>query len=432
MTAESQTTVPWKRAACRVAVAVACLFFLSQTDLPKLATPDGQWDFKTYYYAAKTYDAGGNPWDHEALNRAAGGWVPPFIYPPPTLRVFRVFTLDDLATGRAMFLAVKLFAGVALCTLWLICFVRPGARGWFIAFLAVGFNAALARDLASGNVALFEQTLIWFGVYALLHGRPWLFTGLILLAAQFKIMPICLLGLVLLTDSPRKWRCLIVGVLLAGAIAAVVQLSDPREAALFRQASHSTGWGEGGSSVNPSSAGLIGDLVSIIAERMFIADVPQARSVARWSYAVGALAIFAYFIHRIRAARRASSRIDGPSASSDFPADAVGIFLRSRNLIFLGLLTYALLVPRMKDYSYVLLLPAAFEMLRYRLERPGAVRGVILAAGALLALPGTEIFWPYRPLLLAGWAWLIGMESLGKRLNPPASSCSCQPRTAQE
>ena len=59
-----------------------------------------QWDFRTYYYAAATQAAGGNPYDVNQLNRDSGGLtVLPFIYPPPTLAFFRLFGAVPLATA---------------------------------------------------------------------------------------------------------------------------------------------------------------------------------------------------------------------------------------------------------------------------------------------------------------------------------------------
>jgi hypothetical protein len=101
--------------------------------------------------------------------------------------------------------------------------------------------------------------------------------------------------------------------------------------------------------------------------------------------------------------------------------------LEVRGSIFLAVLTYALIAPRMKDYTYVLLLPAAFEVLRNRLAQPrGSGRWLIVAGAAALALPGTDLFWPYRSLFLAGWLWLMAVTAPAEPATPPSSSCSCQ------
>ena len=388
------------------AIAVAlCVVSVLRADLPKAFTAEGQWDFKTYYYAVKVYEAGGNPWNQEELTRAAGDWVHPFIYPRPTLAFFRLFAFGDLATGKALFLTVKLACAAAMALLWLTCFVRPGGRGWFLAFLAVGFNAALARDLVSGNVSLLEQTLIWFGVWALLRGRPAWFCLLVLLAAQFKILPVCLLLLVLLTDSPRKWRWLAGGAAAAGLIAVGVYLSNPQAAAMFWHASTALGTTDPGGAVNPSSLALLRDLALAVVEQLSGPEVELARSAGLWAYGVCAVALVVGLVRRVRAG---GDRFD----------------LRAG--LFCSLLTYALLMPRMKDYAYVLLLPAAFEVLHDRLARPTPERWLILGVAAALALPGTGIFWPYRSLLLAGWVWGMAMGGFGGRITSSASSCSCR------
>ena len=67
-----------------------------------------QWDFRSYYYAAETQTAGGNPYDVNQLNRRSGGLtVLPFIYPPPTLVFFRAFATVPYATAYNLWLALK-------------------------------------------------------------------------------------------------------------------------------------------------------------------------------------------------------------------------------------------------------------------------------------------------------------------------------------
>lgn len=354
--------------------------------IPEAFPPDGQWDFETYYYASKTLAAGGNPADYRQLAETAGHQVLPFVYPHHTLLFFRLFALDDLSTAKYAYLAAKLGCVVALCVLWTTCFVPAGVRGWFLAFAALGYSATIWRDLVAGNVSLFEQTLIWFGLLALLRGRLWLFCGLIILAGQFKLLPLCLLGLVLLTDSPRKWRCLAASVAACGIIAGAVYLSNPQAARMFVQNAANIGSAEPGGEVNPCALAFILEVTTKAMERISALDGISPAFAAKFPQAAYVLALLA----------------------------AVGFSLRHRldlrGKIFLALLTLALVAPRMKDYSYVLLLLPTFELLRLRLTRGAGEGMLLLAVAALLALPGLDDLWRYRPLLLAAWVWVIALK----------------------
>jgi hypothetical protein len=354
--------------------------------LPEALSPEGQWDFRTYYYAVKVYDAGGNPWDRDELVRAAGGMVHPFLYPPHTLVFLRLFALDDLPTARSAYLLAKLACLVVLLVLWTTYFVRAGARGWFLAFAALGYHLALGRDLVSGNVSLFEQTLIWFGLFALIRGRLWLFCLLIILAAQFKLQPLFLLGLVLLTDSRHRWRCLGVSAVACALLAVGVYLSDPLGAQTFWHLAAQVAPAERGGIYNQCALPLIREVTDEMMRRFSLFDDVSYRTVAYLPYGVYVFAVLFVFVRWVRGGR-------------DF-----------RSAVFLGLLTYALIAPRMKDYSYTLLLVPTFELIRFRLGRGGFIEWLVVPLVALLAFPAPDVLWRYRALLLAGWTWAVAVK----------------------
>jgi hypothetical protein len=368
-----------------VLVAGACGVGLLWCGLPEALSPVGQWDFDAYYYALKVKDVGGNPWEHGELVKMAGGAVSPALYPPHALEFFRLFAFADVNTAKLAFLAAKVCCLAALFPLWLTVFVRPGARGWFLAFAALGYNAALCRDLVVGNVSVFEQTLIWFGVWALLRGRLGAFCLLIILAAQFKVLPIVLLGLVLLTDSPRKWHHFGGSLAVCALIAAGVFWWDPTGSRTFVKLMSDMGLMERGGAIHPCALMLLGDIAAAVAKASDFADELAARRAAYVAYILYALVVVVAFV---LAARRRD--------------------LRSK--VFLGMLTYALIAPRMKDYSYILVLVPTFELVRQRLARGGSFRWLAVGLIGLLALPGLDVLWPYRALLLAGWVWAMSLR----------------------
>jgi len=92
-----------------------------------------------------------------------------------------------------------------------------------------------------------------------------------------------------------------------------------------------------------------------------------------------------------------------------------------RRALLVGILTYVVLAPRMKDYSYIIALVPMFEMIRERISKPDSARPLVLAATLMLAMPGLDMLWEYRPLVLAGWAWLIGVSSAPGATSPGES-----------
>ncbi|MBN2562250.1 MAG: DUF2029 domain-containing protein [Phycisphaerae bacterium] len=368
-------------------VAGLCGVVLLGVDLPRAFSPAGQWDFETYYYAVRVLDAGGNPWDHAELVKAAGGAVHHFIYPPHMFAFFRLFASGDLARGKDLYLAAKLACLAALLALWLAYFVRPGFRGWFLAFAVLGFDTTICRDLVTGNVSLFEQTLIWFGVFALLRGRLWAFCLLIILAAQFKILPVCLLGLVVLTDRPRKVWYLAGSIAVCVLLAGGVYVSDPEAARTWFSLATEVGSMEPGGTINPCAMAAIREAAGEVMTRWSALHGMSLRSVANGMYGIYAVVILLVFAWFVRGRRDL------------------------RIVAYLGILTYVLIAPRMKDYSYIIALVPTFELILRRMHRPaGSDRLLVFVVAAMLALPLAGVLWGYRSLVLAGWAWAISLK----------------------
>jgi hypothetical protein len=375
--------------------AVTCGVGLLLAGLPDAFSPVGQWDFEAYYFALKVYDAGGNPWETPEVVKAAGRAVWPFLYPHHTFLFFRLFDFDDLGKAKDVYLATRLACVAFLLVLWTYGFVRKGGRGWFLAFAALGCNATICRDLAVGNVSIVEQVPLWLGLFALLKGRLWAFCALVILAGQFKMLPIALVGLVLTTDAKGRWMYLWASVLACVGIAAGVYLSNPWAARTFAHLTFLVGTMEPGGSINPNSLALFRELCDgLLRSSDFLGDVTP-KQVANVVYGVFAVAMVGAYAWRVRRG------------------------METRTALFVGVLTYVLLAPRMKDYSYIIALVPTFELIRGQLSRPNSLKWMIVGAALLLALPGFDMSWQYRPLLLAGWAWLVGMTSAAEDLPQP-------------
>ncbi|MBV9851510.1 MAG: DUF2029 domain-containing protein, partial [Armatimonadetes bacterium] len=197
----------------RLAATLAWLFALALLANTAAHGARYQWDFKVYYYAARTFAAGGDPYAPSPQNFTPAGYLP-FLYPPLTLTLFRLFALPPILPAAALWLGLKLIALAALLTVWSRRFLPLRALSApTVLFFLLAFNRTLYTDIITGNVTVFEDLALWLGFAALLSGRPWAFCACLILAAQFKIIPIAFLVLLLLVPPRPQWGAFFTGLL---------------------------------------------------------------------------------------------------------------------------------------------------------------------------------------------------------------------------
>lgn len=372
-----------------------------------------QWDFDSYYYGLKVHQAGANPYDPAELARLAGHTVFPFAYPPHTLAFFSLFDRGDAAASKTLYLEVKLVTVAALMALWTLGFIPKGVRGWFLAFAAVGIDVAVARDVTAGNVSAFEQIAVWSGILALVRGVPGVFCLLVLLAAQFKLQPLVLLGLLWFRPVRRRWLWLGLTLVAQALIYTGLYLHDPQLTTEYFRSSTTIAAGESGLG-NPSALKLWTELLMMVLSPYDVFDGINRRYAAMAVYPLTAL-LMCWVTFR------------------SLPKDRT-----DRRWVYVGMLTFAVTAPRMASYSWGMVLVPVFELLR-RLLKPtsernlrgagnapgsgnatgernamgagsamGAARAslpVVLLAALFLAMPLRETAWIYRSYLLTFMLW---------------------------
>jgi hypothetical protein len=165
------------------------------------SNPSG-WDAQLYCQAAELDRAGGNPY---LASEFPGGL--PWLYPPALLNLF------DLLCGAPIHFAdsyplIYLLAAAASLPFW-----QPG-KDWLTALpLAASALAGLAWSLWSGNLEIFLLLPVSLTFFALRHSR-WEMAAIWLgMTAAVKILPLVYLPLLLLSPLPwpRKGRLLAVG-----------------------------------------------------------------------------------------------------------------------------------------------------------------------------------------------------------------------------
>lgn len=349
-----------------------------------LQNPDRfQHDFRSYYYAGLAFREGLNPYDPAALSSLLGEPIGfPFIYAPVTLPLFSAFSLTTYLMAYRLFLLLKVLVMVAAI---LAAWRMKGHLAWLPAagfFLLVGFNGAGVTDLRVGNVAIFEAALIWAAVVAWLKGRYPLFVLLILLASSFKLTPILLLALLIFTHEPRRCRMIGAGMSLFLILHGGSFLLKPEY--LEGMGSTLLQLQERGAR-NPTVFAGLGEVMDLLHHKGFA--LPEILPAAL-TFLVSAVIL-------LLTARSLQGK---------------GSRLHKALLVMFG---FAIILPRFKDYSYVLLsLPALFAVERLK-DLPSLWILLLLCLAPVFPLPygwgelASRLFWGYYPLLGAVAVWTL-------------------------
>jgi hypothetical protein len=287
-----------------------------------------------------------------------------------------------------------------LVFIWHIIFLEKFADPWFCFFCLLAYNATVYLDLLAGNVSIIEQASLWTAFYFFTKQRIVLFSFFLLLAAIFKLVPLFFGLLVLSYGKDQRYRglaALVSGVILFFAIAWVIdsrlvmQFFSQAPTILERPSDYGI--------ISPALLPFIKAFVSFLTIREWIV-YPV---LIQWSLYVSSVLAIAVLTWK------AFRKLD---ISRDEDA---------KYAINLVCLLFVLVSPRLKDYSYiVLLVPTYFVM-----ERMSAVKAYPLLfilsvlSAQNITLPGFDslarVLWSYYPLGIAFLVWVIYLVELQAR-----------------
>ena len=343
-----------------------------------------QWDVVVYWWGGRAF----------AHRQSPYGAIPGqpvylhFVYPPLLAAVFAPMSALNVGATKLLWIALKAVAFLATIRLWTRATGVRSIPVPPIFFFTFAFGAAALVDFTAGNIAVFEQFVLWLGFTALLADRPWSFAIAVALAAQFKLTPVFFLGILLVVGDRPKLAPFVGGsVLFLTLFGAnfVLMPAQAREFLTSVQSLGERGWGD------PSTLGVMQDLV----DQLRGVGIPVAPAVAYLLYLAAVVAILAITVRwwRARAAERHGDRLV---------------------IILVSVAVYALVMPRMKDYSYVALFPVGWYVLSLQPFRTGSI--AVFAAllprplpQLKLWLPGVTQAYVYAPLAgaLVVWAALV-------------------------
>lgn len=382
------------RLARLVLLCLLAVYFAHLVHYVSKNSADQQWDFTIYYWADKTVQAGLNPYQVDDLKEASGLalWLP-YVYPPVTTWVFRPFTLMPYKAAYYLWLGLKLAALAGLIFLWRRYFLKQIWSLFFLFILIFGFDSALFWDMRSGNIALLEIAVLYFAFVALLSGRYRLFALLIVLVSLFKVTTLFFLLLLLFFPVRHRRRLIWLGTGMFTLIMVINYLFQPELFSAYVDRALSID--ERAKDYNYSLIAFLKDLAEIIFSGRF---PTLAVHLPRIAYAIAALGIVAA---STAAARRIWRRA--------IPDGAM-------HTVFLACLCYALVFPRLKCYSLLLLIVPMFYLMRTLSPRNAAPVFVLMLCIPIKSpLPEVEPIsrlFPYYPLAVVFVVWYSYLQFL--------------------
>lgn len=230
-------------------------------------------------------------------------------------------------TALAVFIGLKVLIAIFLFYIWINYFLKEKYGLIFTIFFIAGFDAGIYIDLKFANISLYEQFFIWLGLYFFLNKKNFMFTACLILASMFKFWPILLLFAYLALDARKNLKYLAIFFVAFAVIQATLYFAMPGLYPSFINSSPITETGGGWN--NTSSYLFFKDLFA----GFNVNGLIPVAVYGTWA------AVFA-----------------GLTAFFMFKYKGGGAIAR----IFFILVAYCLIVPRMKNYSYIMLLPVAY------------------------------------------------------------------------
>jgi hypothetical protein len=368
------------RLAAVALVAIALVYAGSQ--IRSILAGGMQQDFRTYYYAARAYQQDLNPYDLQSLRSVSGddSIRLRFVYPPHCLDLLKPLALLDYPVAYFLFFAGKLLALAGLILIWTRIVPVPRHELWaLLVTTLMGYQHAVVRDLRLGNVSLFEQVLLWGGILLLFRGRTMAGGCSLLLSSVFKVLTAALAPLIVVVGRSRRAFLALPVLLLAGGVAYLASCTAHPD--LWASFMSSAGGLDERGIICPGSLSLLRDL----AEAVGVGDVAVYSA-----YALACCLVLGAWCWAIRQTRR---------SRDVYP------------MLYLTILAYVLVAPRMKDYSMIIaLLPALHTMSAVGLTRRWAVVGCLLL--------WVQIF-DYQALVLSLWVFLLLLRWIGASRSDP-------------
>lgn len=324
-----------------ILLCAVCIAYLGFRWFEFVSDPQPQ-DFHVYYYSVQAHEQGLSPYSQPNLAKVSDNRVRfGFVYPPYTLPVLSVLQLADRATSARIYLLFKTLLLFALIALWWSWVKEKNFNtlAMLLIMISVGYYECVYRDFRHGNISTIEQFFLWFGAFFFLKGRLYLYAFFIFLASFFKLALIPFLGVLYFIPKKKGWLPFLFGSVLFLSLQASSYWLQPE--AFMQFWNRASGLTEPGP-LNPSmmmfSRATFGFL---------------SIEVANFIYVVGAIYLTFVFWRKTDSLKKNWS-FSKPSEET------------LMNLFIGFTLLYTLIMPRFKNYSYIMLIfPTLWILERY-------------------------------------------------------------------
>ena len=352
-----------------------------------------QWDFLVYWTGPKAFfEFGSNPYLLQNLRQVEPTLGLPYTYPPLTLFFFRIFTYLPFIYSYELWLLVCVGAVGMTLWVWHRDFFRWKFTAMHLAIILCSFHALLVIRLRTGNVNFLEHALIWVALGSLLKNKVIPFVLILAVVSQFKLTPILFSFVPLFLHRKNSvW----ITVVTLGSILILFSLNFVISSGLTWDFFYYIVRWQEIAAHNPCMRVVLW----VISNKFFTDLVPKLFDIPWVEWVYGLFVIF-ISVGAFNVFRR--TRIFLPSDE------------RKKYMIYFFILSYALVLPRFKIYSYFLIvLPLLhyFDLaLHRRVPKPHAIFIFILAFFPFIdshSLPFVlEIVSHYAPLFTTFFLWL--------------------------
>src|SRR5690606_4659403 len=249
--------------------------------------------------------------------------------------LFKPLTLVQHNISLFIYVILNILAVVFLVRYWSRLFGYI-ADPWFYLFVVIGINASLYLGFRSGNIVIVLSLIIWIAIHFLIKKNVRLFCLFLLFAACIKITPILLLPIALLFDNRSlKWVLVTLGLFVMFCLSNL--LLEPGLTKDFLQAGMNL-FDEAGI-INPNLYTFCQEITGFVLIKLGL-EAHQIPGILIFALTV------CFLMYR-----------------------SVIWFVRNKSVGLLektsvALILYALIMPRFKDYDYVLILPAVYFLIR--------------------------------------------------------------------
>lgn len=285
-----------------------------------------------------------------------------------------------------LYLSLKIVLFGGLVVLWgRLLQVRNSAL--LTVFVLFAYAGAAYVDLIVGNVTVFEQCLLWAGFAFLLKEKYAGFCLLLIAASLFKLVPISLAVILFWVPHPHRYRYFAATIFGFVAILAVTYLVSPQlmtefvgDVAVFDERGRT----------NPAALPLIRDAAVLFSREYAFRLLPFTPTVA-YLLLIALIAIPTWVtVQRI--------------AGSEAPD-------RLRVLFYFLIMAYAVVLPRFKIYSYMLLIVPTYYIITNARRTRSAIPLTLLVGLPIQTLMFTAenqaLIWEYLPWFTALGVWVL-------------------------